>query len=141
MSQHLQVCICFVISCNLLTDVSVLLSPVPGDRLVVVNMGFARVGLACCFDYRFPRLFQHYASEMGADLVLVPAACTVPTGSVHWKCLLRARPPLKQVCASLQLCRACLSGAMLGFLMGGCHRSPQCTARELRSLHRDQFLG
>ena len=69
-----------------------------GDRLVVVNMGFAKVGLACCYDYRFPLLFEHYARELEVDVVLVPAACTVPTGKGHWECLLRARAIENQVC-------------------------------------------
>lgn len=69
---------------------------IPGNRLVIVNMGFAKVGLACCFDYRFPLLFREYAAR-GADLVLVPAACTVPTGMVHWECLLRARAIENQI--------------------------------------------
>jgi predicted amidohydrolase len=71
---------------------------VAGDQLVVVNMGFAKVGLACCFDYRFPLLFQHYATHLGVDIVLVPAACTVPTGKVHWECLLRSRAIENQIC-------------------------------------------
>lgn len=64
---------------------------------MVINMGFAKVGLACCFDYRFPLLFHHYASYLGADIVLVPAACTVPTGRVHWECLLKARAIENQI--------------------------------------------
>jgi predicted amidohydrolase len=70
---------------------------VPGDHMVVVNMGFAKVGLACCFDYRFPLLFRHLACTMGADIILVPAACTIPTGKAHWECLLRARAIENQV--------------------------------------------
>lgn len=58
-------------------------------------MGFAIVGLTVCFDLRFPALFQalRYGSETRpcADIILVPAAFTVPTGQAHWEVLLRAR--------------------------------------------------
>ena len=38
------------------------------------------------------------ANALGADIILVPAACTVPTGKAHWECLLRARAIENQVC-------------------------------------------
>ncbi len=57
---------------------------------VVVDMGFARVGLSICFDLRFP---DHYRRlrERGAEVVVVPSAFTRPTGRDHWEVLLRAR--------------------------------------------------
>lgn len=49
------------------------------------------VGLAICYDLRFPELFRFHA-ENGADLVLVPAAWYAgPLKEDHWLCLLRAR--------------------------------------------------
>lgn len=65
-------------------------STAPGDMPVVVNTGVARVALAVCYDIRFPALF-HRLGLAGMDVLCVPAAFTVPTGSAHWHCLLRAR--------------------------------------------------
>ncbi|MBT0570429.1 carbon-nitrogen hydrolase family protein [Curvibacter sp. CHRR-16] len=48
------------------------------------------VGMAVCYDLRFPELFRHYTAH-GADLLLVPSAFTYTTGQAHWELLLRAR--------------------------------------------------
>jgi nitrilase len=45
------------------------------------------VGLSVCYDLRFPELYR----QLGADLILVPAAFTHTTGQAHWEVLLRAR--------------------------------------------------
>ena len=63
----------------------------PGDGAVVVEGTPAgRLGLAICYDLRFPALFVRLA-EAGAETVALPAAFTVPTGRAHWEVLLRAR--------------------------------------------------
>jgi predicted amidohydrolase len=62
----------------------------PGSECVVADLGFARMGLAVCYDLRFPNLFQAQARE-GADMLTVPAAFTRQTGQAHWHVLLRAR--------------------------------------------------
>ncbi len=62
----------------------------PGDAAVVAETSFAKLGLAICYDVRFPRLFNALANG-GADVIVVPAAFTVPTGEAHWHVLLRAR--------------------------------------------------
>ena len=49
-----------------------------------------RLGMTVCYDLRFPALYRRLA-EVGADIVSVPSAFTVPTGSAHWHVLLRAR--------------------------------------------------
>lgn len=61
-----------------------------GDRAVVASAGQVKLGLAICFDLRFPALFAALA-EAGAEVLTVPAAFTVPTGQAHWHALLRAR--------------------------------------------------
>jgi predicted amidohydrolase len=63
----------------------------PGDHAVVVDMGFAKVGLSVCYDLRFPELYSYLAGQLEADILLVPAAFTVLTGQAHWETLLRAR--------------------------------------------------
>lgn len=63
---------------------------VPGREVVVVPTPAGRVGVAVCYDLRFPELFRRM-SEQGADFFAVSAAFTVPTGEAHWQLLLRAR--------------------------------------------------
>ncbi len=62
-----------------------------GDQAVVVGgTPVGDLGLAICYDLRFPALFERLA-EAGAQAIAVPAAFTVPTGKAHWRVLLRAR--------------------------------------------------
>jgi nitrilase len=62
----------------------------PGTDIVVVDAGFARIGLSICYDIRFPELYQALRAQ-GADIMVVPAAFTAVTGAAHWQVLLRAR--------------------------------------------------
>ena len=62
----------------------------PGDKAVVADTDFGKVGLSICYDVRFPALYNALA-QGGATLITVPAAFTVPTGKAHWHVLLRAR--------------------------------------------------
>ena len=61
----------------------------PGKRTVIAELPFARLGLAVCYDLRFPQLFRAQALA-GADVLTVPAAFTRQTGQAHWHVLLRA---------------------------------------------------
>ncbi len=63
---------------------------VPGEAASVVDTPIGKLGLAICYDMRFPALFQAL-SDAGATVLAVPAAFTVPTGKAHWHTLLRAR--------------------------------------------------
>ena len=67
-----------------------------GESPVVFTMGNFRVGMAICFDLRFPEHFLKLR-RMGADIIVVPAAFTRNTGIKHWKVLLRARAIENQV--------------------------------------------
>lgn len=62
----------------------------PGDRAVVAETPWGKIGLSICYDIRFPDLYRSL-SDAGAVLLSVPAAFTVPTGEAHWHVLLRAR--------------------------------------------------
>ncbi|WEX09011.1 carbon-nitrogen hydrolase family protein [Chelativorans sp. AA-79] len=62
----------------------------PGEQTVVAALPFARVGLAVCYDLRFPQLFRAQALA-GAEVLTVPAAFTRQTGEAHWHVLARAR--------------------------------------------------
>ena len=67
-----------------------------GDEIVVAETEHLTpetpltLGLSICFDLRFPELFRAL-KRRGAQVVVVPAAFTVPTGRAHWEVLLRAR--------------------------------------------------
>ncbi len=61
-----------------------------GDRAVVAELPFMKLGLAICYDIRFPQLFQAQALA-GANVISAPAAFTRQTGEAHWHILQRAR--------------------------------------------------
>ena len=61
-----------------------------GNELVVVDTPFGRLGLAVCYDLRFPELFRALI-DRGAEIIALPAAFTATTGQAHWECLVRAR--------------------------------------------------
>jgi predicted amidohydrolase len=63
----------------------------PGREIVSVDeTPLGRVGLAICYDMRFPALFQELGTRR-CDAIAIPAAFTRPTGAAHWHILLRAR--------------------------------------------------
>lgn len=60
-----------------------------GDETVVVPTPLGRIGIATCFDLRFPEQFAEMRA-MGADVLVVPAAW--PAARLeHWDVLTRAR--------------------------------------------------
>ncbi len=61
-----------------------------GQEPVVAQTPFGRLGLAVCYDLRFPELFRAM-SERGAEMIALPAAFTRATGEAHWYVLVRAR--------------------------------------------------
>jgi nitrilase len=69
---------------------------VPGRKVTVLDTPVGRLGIAVCYDLRFPEQFRRMA-EMGADCFVVSAAFTVPTGEAHWDVLTRARA-LENLC-------------------------------------------
>lgn len=68
----------------------------PGDEIVVTDAGPLRIGMAICYDLRFPEEFRIQALR-GATVVTLPSAFTAPTGKDHWEPLLRARAIENQV--------------------------------------------
>ncbi|HMM63062.1 MAG TPA: nitrilase-related carbon-nitrogen hydrolase, partial [Mesorhizobium sp.] len=62
----------------------------PGAEAVVTEVAGAGLGLAICYDLRFPQLFRAEALA-GAEVLSVPAAFTRQTGEAHWHVLVRAR--------------------------------------------------
>jgi predicted amidohydrolase len=62
----------------------------PGERVVVVPTPFGRLGLAVCYDVRFPELFRQMHAEK-VEIIALPTAFTFTTGVAHWDILVRAR--------------------------------------------------
>ena len=59
-----------------------------GDKVVVVNSPFGRIGLSICYDLRFPEL---YRAMPDVDIIVVPSAFTATTGKAHFETLIRSR--------------------------------------------------
>jgi predicted amidohydrolase len=62
----------------------------PGTDVVVVETPFGKLGLAVCYDLRFPEMFR-LMHQQGVEIVALPSAFTYTTGSAHWEILVRAR--------------------------------------------------
>ena len=62
----------------------------PGEAVVTVDCPVGRLGLAICYDVRFPALFEALGRAK-CDVIAIPAAFTVPTGQAHWHLMQRAR--------------------------------------------------
>lgn len=75
-----------------------------GDEVVTVPTEFGVLGLAVCYDVRFPELFRALR-EQGADLIVLPSAFTQVTGAAHWHILTRARA-IEQQCALVAAAQA-----------------------------------
>jgi predicted amidohydrolase len=63
---------------------------IPGNQYTVISTPVGKLGIAVCFDLRFPDLFQQL-SKLGAEILAIPAAFTVKTGQAHWELLTRCR--------------------------------------------------
>ena len=61
-----------------------------GDKAVLVDTPFGRLGLTICYDVRFPQLYRTLA-KAGAEIIFAPAAFTRKTGRDHWHTLIKAR--------------------------------------------------
>lgn len=62
----------------------------PGERAVLAETDFGKVGMTICYDVRFPHLYRKLA-QAGAGILTIPAAFTRVTGKAHWHVLVRAR--------------------------------------------------
>ncbi len=61
-----------------------------GNKAVVAKTPLANFSMTICYDIRFPHLYR-FLAKAGANIMVIPAAFTVPTGKAHWEILLRAR--------------------------------------------------
>ncbi|WP_372987593.1 carbon-nitrogen hydrolase family protein [Marinobacter sp.] len=68
----------------------------PGEQVVTIDTPVGKLGMAICYDLRFPELFRALR-EQGAEWICLPSAFTWQTGDAHWHALIRARAIENQV--------------------------------------------
>jgi predicted amidohydrolase len=74
----------------------------PGDKVTVFDTEYCKIGVAICYDIRFPELIRKMVLD-GAKIIIVPAAFSMTTGPAHWHIIARTRALDNQVyflCAS-----------------------------------------
>ncbi len=62
----------------------------PGNSVTTFETRWGTMGLAVCFDLRFPELFRAMAVR-GAKVIFLPAQFNMTTGPSHWELSLRSR--------------------------------------------------
>ncbi len=62
----------------------------PGQHITVIETPIGKIGLAICYDLRFPEMFQAMR-QAGAEIIALPSAFTKVTGEAHWQTLIQAR--------------------------------------------------
>ncbi|WP_414468771.1 carbon-nitrogen hydrolase family protein [Methanobacterium sp. ACI-7] len=61
-----------------------------GNSIEVFDTKFARIGVAICYDMRFPELIRIMTLKK-SDLIIIPGAFNMITGPAHWELLIRSR--------------------------------------------------
>ena len=73
----------------------------PGDKVTILDIPeYGKIGIAICYDVRFPELAM-IAARKGAFLLLYPGAFSMPTGQRHWTLQAKARAMDNQVYVGL----------------------------------------
>ena len=67
-----------------------------GNNITVLDTEMCKIGVAICYDMRFPELFRMMTLK-GAKLIIIPAAFNMVTGPAHWEPLIRMRALDNQV--------------------------------------------
>ena len=67
-----------------------------GEDITVIDTTFGKMGIAICYDMRFPEMMRLMALE-GAEVIIVPAAFNMTTGPAHWDIIIKARALDNQV--------------------------------------------
>ena len=68
----------------------------PGSDITVINTELCKLGVAICYDLRFPELFRLMTLK-GVELMVIPGAFNMTTGPAHWDPINRARAIDNQV--------------------------------------------
>ena len=61
-----------------------------GKDVTIVNTEYGKIGVAICYDIRFPELIRIMALQ-GAEIIFIPAAFNMTTGPAHWETLFKSR--------------------------------------------------
>ena len=67
-----------------------------GEEVTVFDTEYCKIGVAICYDMRFPELMRLMALE-GAEVIILPAAFNMTTGPAHWHELIKVRALDNQV--------------------------------------------
>ncbi|MDR0911507.1 MAG: carbon-nitrogen hydrolase family protein [Methanobrevibacter sp.] len=67
-----------------------------GNEITVVKTEFGKIGIAICYDVRFPEL-SRLMVDKGANILIFPGAFNLNTGPVHWELLFKSRALDNQV--------------------------------------------
>lgn len=67
-----------------------------GNQITVVDTEFCKIGIAICYDMRFPELLRLMTLK-GAKIIVIPGAFNMVTGPAHWETLIRARAVDNQI--------------------------------------------
>lgn len=67
-----------------------------GDQNTIIDTEYGKIGIAICYDVRFPDFFRDMALA-GAKLIMLPACFTMKTGEAHWDLTMRMRAVDNQV--------------------------------------------
>ncbi len=67
-----------------------------GSDITVIETEFCKIGIAICYDMRFPELIRKMVLS-GAQIIVVPAAFNMTTGPAHWRLIARTRALDNQV--------------------------------------------
>ena len=74
-----------------------------GKGLEIIETPIGRVGLAICYDLRFPELFR-LQKKSNVEILVIPSAFTEQTGKVHWETLVKARA-IENLCYVVTSCQ------------------------------------
>lgn len=67
-----------------------------GEEVTVVETSIGKIGVAICYDMRFPEIIRMMALK-GAKIIIVPAAFNMTTGPAHWRSTIKVRALDNQV--------------------------------------------
>lgn len=67
-----------------------------GNQICIFDCEFAKIGIAICYDMRFPELLRLMTLK-GAQLIIIPGAFNMTTGPAHWELLIRSRAVDNQI--------------------------------------------
>ncbi|OAA82824.1 carbon-nitrogen hydrolase family protein [Clostridium ljungdahlii] len=68
----------------------------PGNKITIIDTKWGKIGIAICYDIRFPELIRLMALN-GAKIIFIPAAFNMTTGPDHWQLLFRSRAVDNQI--------------------------------------------